>query len=712
MAIKLVSDLVYSVAPSNYTDLTLVDKKWVMDQISNITASVSLASGGGLDNDGDGIYVKVDDTTIKKDTTSGALYVNAVTTKTADSVVKTNNYGYINSAQLPIALAKSGPITLTPSTSNGLTTYTIGLTRTNITDVYVVQTLGTVDNGTVSGGRATQTTIQAGDIVIEQNGGTTNSYMYVGSTPDAPTVEGNWVQLTLNPSAYVTHSDYATTVASNVADKTAATGIASFDSEKFTVTNGFVTLKETYLTSHQSLANYVTKSTYAKVAGSAATGNIGFSSFNSASFSVGSYGFISLKPAGTSSSALGGVYVDDDTIGVDSSGKISVKATYLTSHQSLNGYVNSVSVTSDNETNSTNGLSASIGGADNKVLTIAMAYGSSAGYGAVKVDNTTIIATNGVIGVKSDVYQEKINTTNANGKVLSYNDSGFAWVDQTAAYSLTAATTSALGGVFVPASSGLSIGTGNDAGKLAVKPDGRNVTVGADGVRFTIPVIPSTSTDSYTSTTVGSSFDVGDVIYYDSTGYSCKKAISGLAGYSASKTYSQGNFVYYQGKFYEYINATSAQNKSPISASNLGVYWNNISPGTADGLNYWQPLGSAYYVNSSTSIEVDQNTKQLEVKSTALASAAATAVANILKKYSDTVQGAGTPTISVTHGLNTQDILVQAYETNSAGTTRTPVLVEFEFDSSDPNNKINLKFAETQQNTAYYRIVILGTIDS
>ena len=692
MAIKLVSDLVYSVAPSNYGDLTLVNKKWVMDQISNITASVSLASGGGLANDGNGIYVV------------------AVTTQEADSIVKTNEHGYIDPAQLPIAFTKSGPITLTTSTTDGKTTYTIGLTRTNITDVYVVTSLGSVSDNVVSGGRAGQTTVQAGDIVIEKTNSVTNTYMYVGSTEDAPTVASNWVELTLNPSVYVTKTDYATTVASNTtADaKAAAAGIASFDSGKFSVTNGFVTLAETYLT----------KSTYAKTAGSANTGNIGFSSFNSASFSVGSYGFISLKPAGTSSSELGGVYVDNSTIGVDSNGKISVKAAYLTSHQSLNGYVNSVSVTTDSTTNSTNGLSASIGGTNNKVLTIAMAYGSSAGYGAVKVDNTTIEATNGVIGVKSDVYQEKIDTTNANGKVLSYNGSGFAWVDQTAAYSLPAATTSALGGVFVPASSGLSIGTGNDAGKLAVKPDGRNVTVGADGVRFTIPVIPSTSTDSYTSTTVGSSFDVGDVIYYDSTGYSCKKAISGLAGYSASKTYSQGNFVYYQGKFYEYINATSTQNKSPISTSNLGVYWNNISPGTADGLNYWQPLGSAYYVDSSTSIEVDQNTKQLEVKSTALASAASTAVANILKKFTDEgvvpVENDSEITrVTISHGLNTKDITVQVYEVtkNSGGTEtlRKPVLVDYDITSA---SSVVLLFASPRTNAINYRVVIFGAVDA
>lgn len=852
MAIQSVSLLKYSSAitvdsiKNTNDNQLLVTKGYIADQISGVTASVT-----------------VDDSTIKRG--GSGLYVNAVTTKTADSIVKTNSNGYIDPAQLPIAFTESSPIKITTSSSGGKTTYTIGLTRTNITDVYVVSTLGTVTNGVVSGGRATQTTIQAGDIVIEKYGTTTDSYMYVGSTANAPTEEGNWVQLTLNPSVYVTHSDYATTVASTGTsnEKTTAAGIASFDSAKFTVTDGFVTLAETYLTQHQSLSNYVTKTTYAQVAASAATTKIGFSSFDSTSFSVGNYGFISLKAAGTSSSDLGGVYVDDNTLQVASDGKISVKKSYLTSHQSLNGYVNNVSVTTDVTTSSANGLSAEINGTNNKTLTLTMAYGSSSAYGAVMVDGTTIEATNGVINVKSGVYAEanhstptvnhvpstsnvgylfksknnaqgewvsissittslsnakadgstkgiaafnsthftassgiidlketylttaaastdyqaKISTSGAtSGQVLSWNGEAFTWVNQTSAYTLTAATDSALGGVSIPATATSYLTNDDGAIGVSIKTGGGldyDDTTNASGIYVKI-----TNKGTYAAST---DYAIGDIVYcsknsyYGSLPFIVKdKHTTGTSLTTMPTLTNAGNTSTSGLKLTPLVlvastsvsgvvmvNGTSTQMENGVLK--VGLVENggltNITTGTSKGLKVdyglvadnildsvggfdsWTESNSSaktYYVGDVVHWEgslykcIQQYTTNTggDTREPGYAGGMAywqeTDFRNAYK-YSGTATVAtnNDAFIEIEHKLGTKDITVQVYQTDSADpdqeTTRIPVLVEFEFGKTETyksnlanntniikKNNITLRFANSQSNSQYYRVVILA----
>ena len=712
MAIQSVSLLKYSSAitvdsiKNTNDNQLLVTKGYIADQISGVTASVTLVGNGGLGNDGDGIYVKVDDTTIEKDSTDGVVKAKtaAVSSSSSQLVTGSGVYTYITDNSVSAYDAnKKGYLVKTDSSTGKIS---LGLLPDlNINNVFTATSTGTGTGGMRAAATYTSygITPDIGDVCLVTVDEVVTAYIL---TKTPYTTDGNWVKLNTPSNSVVsitgnasgsaaatggisianaktTSNSITINTATDGSDSANATlGLASFNSSHFSVSSGYVSIQAntfaphslvstvsihtgnttihlpgtmgdagqllkvngdksgyewftpSYLTDHQSLANYVTKTTYAQDALSANAGKIGVSSFNSTSFSVGNLGFVSLNPAGTAASALGGVYVDNSTIGVESDGKIKVIGSYAA-------------------------------------------------------------ASNGD--------HVPTYTTNDKDKVLTVNSAGngFGWASIP---SLTAATTSVLGGVIV--GNGLSVTTtGISEGTISVKPTGRNITVSSGGVGFTIPVIPTTG--GYNSSTVGSSFGVGDVIYYDDNPYICKKAISGLGGYAAGTQYSEGQYSYYQGKFYEYISTTAASGKSPATVANIGVYWNNISPGTADGSEYWQPLGPSYYVNSSTSLEVDTTTHQLEVKSTALASAAATAVASVVKTTYGTVTGAGSSDIEVPHALGTQNIVVQVYYNDSG--SRVPVLVDFSFGglsshASDLTNYITLHFAESQANTKSYSL--------
>ena len=178
MAIKSVSELQYSVAPSNYGDLTLVNKKWVEDQF---------VSGAGLynivqtiaSNAANAVSVTVDNKTIKPG--ESGLYVDATSvggTSYKDMIVKTDaTTGKLTKSLLP------------------------DLAITKVTTIATGTEGGKVDGATTEAkGHFGLTTVEAGDVVVETytpSGGslTTDIWMYTSETSNNASVAGNWIKL-------------------------------------------------------------------------------------------------------------------------------------------------------------------------------------------------------------------------------------------------------------------------------------------------------------------------------------------------------------------------------------------------------------------------------------------------------------------------------------------------------------------------------------
>ena len=472
-------------------------------------------------------------------------------------------------------------------------------------------------------------------------------------------------------------------------------------------------------------------------------------SYNGSGFAwVNQTAAYSLTPAGTSSSALGGVYVDNSTIGVEDDGKIKVIASYLTTNAA------------------------------------------------------------------STTYQTKISTSGASsGQVLSYNGTGFSWVNQTTAYSLTAATTDALGGVIIPVEATSYLSNTSGTIKVAVKSNGGiayDSTANATGLYVKI--------DNNTIVNTSGTLSV-DALY---TQRSWIAKVAEMTWSEDKKPYAKNAVVYYNGslwvsnsnsnntapgtnQWWDYANKetilgtgldyvsgllTVSVDNSTITKTSSGslqvgeISAAKITSGTlgrsrmsfASGYGTTTSNGGAIYlandtsgltvssgalvVNFSSSISSDKASTKKATTPNAVVnyvltdvhgypafsedSSSAYSIGDLvvydgtLYKCSGTGATGGTwvsskwtattvsavskftgqltvaaesgstvTSVAVTHNLGTKDLVVQVYEVNSLSTetSRKPVLVDYEFTSV---NAINLLFASPRTNASYYRIVILA----
>lgn len=261
-------------------DYYLVTKKYVDDKLTRMieeditvtagngisvtdarTVSVNPKTGGGVGVSTDGVYVDF--------LTPGGLKINSnkldVNLKASGGLlVDANGAGiYVNTGtskdQIPV-LGDGGklPLGVIPDIS--------------FTNVYPA---------TSKNGRLSLSTIQVGDVCIEtytENDATvTDTYMYISSTVNQAGTEANWVEITVNPSAYALKSDLTgfitglsgtsgngltvsgATVSMALATNATA-GTASFSEAHFSVSNGMVSLANTYAL-QSSLSTHVSDTT-------------------------------------------------------------------------------------------------------------------------------------------------------------------------------------------------------------------------------------------------------------------------------------------------------------------------------------------------------------------------------------------------------------------------------------------------------------------
>lgn len=754
MAIKSVSELQYSVAPSNYGDLTLVNKKWVEDQF---------VSGAGLynivqtiaSNAANAVSVTVDNKTIKSG--ESGLYV------VATGGLKTGNNGVeINlatdsglSTTNGLAVGYGSGLTLDTSSPKKLIVDAVDTGGTDAAKGKIVKlksTATTIDTTLLPASALvgnTVTTVAAGDDNITI-GGTGHDYTVAIDTTTLKTSLG------LDSAAYLAAGTSGNNVL-QLSDGKIPTGVLP----DLAITNVFT-------------ANSTTNS-----------GN-GLISSSNTSYSTTKprQGDICVVTVNGVASAY---ILTADT--VDDSGN-------PTAYTNINNWtklampaasIASITGTATDSVAAVNAIIINNAKTTASAITINDAKADGSTKGIAAFNSTRFKDSNGVIDLKETYltttaatsgYQAKIDTANANGKVLSYNGSGFAWVDQTTAYSLPVATADALGGVSIAAASAIN----NDSGAVDVKVDGTTITKDSSTGNLQVksgvytPVITQHSTSSdYTKGTVVCSEGVlyqaandigaGTAISHTNWTAITFKCGSGLVVDPVYRNNGAGSFYGATLKVDTAVSNTistdgetttyTAAGKIPklTSTGTIGptllpsgttsakgiVQLTNTVAARSNVLTYAvTPKGVSDYAvanvpylkwasgvsyTTDTLVYYDGAIYQCKANHTSEASGAkgaptatGTTYWRPYSRYTGEHSGPTTGTstyIEIPHNLNTQDIVVQVYKIESDG--KHPVLVDFTFGTTSgtqsdtiKDNNITLQFATGQSNSDTYRVVILA----
>ena len=753
MAIKSVSLLTYSSAitvaalNSNATDnQALVTKGYVVSKLNDVTANVTLLGTGGLQNDGNGIYILVDNQTIERNSETGALQAKAV------SAFDANKKGYL----------------VKTDSTTGKIAYNL-LPDAKINNVFTASGTGNTGEGLYSSANSSYTDITpgVGDICIVTDGGTITSYILT-ATPH--TTSGNWVKLNTpsNSVVSITAGDDTLTGTITLSGATASgttisiqdattgaskdatgikKGIASFNSNHFGASDGFISLKNL----------------------SASTSNGLSITSSSISLDLKTNGGLAYDST-TNATGLK-VVVDNSTIGLNPSGQLYVAGSYASSTaltnlttrvSTLEGYKHITAAGTEKYV-----LTADSNGDPQWSQTIssdALPQASPSTLGGVYVDDKTIKASNGVISATIPTYAKTTSNhiTYKSGDVVSYggllyrcnktttttaNDfSTDNWlaITENSNTTYSAATTGALGLVSVPTDGGLTVGTSSNAGKLSVNVDESTIKVDSTDGLYAIGVYRGTydteqayrindivSTDKgvfkiqkavsqgtaanfpnmSNSSNMGTTSHLGvslipaastsnmGITVLNSTIHSSSKNetqaatpkgvaeyvlgnVDGFVTYSNSSTYAVGDVVVYEGKLYKCKTAITTAESFTASK------WQSITA-PQPGIGTWR--SGSYYVAGDL---VYYNGSIYECRSAHTAASSSKPTANTQttywkpsNKYTGSISGtaSNSPTqIEVNHNLGTQDLVVQVYKIED--NKRRPVLVDYFFGTTSDSS--------------------------
>lgn len=514
MAIKSVSELQYSVAPSNYGDLTLVNKKWVEDQF---------VSGAGLynivqtiaSNAANAVSVTVDNKTIKSG--ESGLYVVAtgglktgnngveINLATNSGLSKTNGLAVgagtgisVSGDTVSISLSRTAPIAGTGNTislnyGKGLDTLTESGTTKLIVKGYGKNITVDATNGvsaTIPEWSGTNADYKVGDIVCRSN------VIYRCSTENTNTswTSSNWTAIsstiTANPTAV--DSGGSGKQAQYVKTNTKKSSYGYIDDSLLPTFDG------AGLVSVSSSENTTTGRTeYTIDVPSINITNVYTSTTQNARLSQEGIekGDIFVETvSGTTTIYLckNVSTAATDTVGA----KASATSDWVTiSNPSLSGYATQTYVQNYGYASSLGvtigtGASETVASLDSHKLSFTIPSATDAAFGVVKVDNKTITATSGVITATIPSWEQ---ANYAAGAVVTYNKLLYR-AKNTVASSVTtnpasdttnwevitkdsnttysAATSGALGLVKIPAESTSYLNNDSGTIKVAVKTNG------------------------------------------------------------------------------------------------------------------------------------------------------------------------------------------------------------------------------------------------
>ena len=519
-----------------------------------------------------------------------------------------------------------------------------------------------------------------------------------------------------------------------------------------------------------------------------------------------------------------------DTVGA----KASATSDWVTiSNPSLSGYATQTYVQNYGYASSLGvtigtGASETVASLDSHKLSFTIPSATDAAFGVVKVDNKTITATSGVITATIPSWAA---ADYAAGAVVTYNKllyraknvvassvttnpasdtTNWEVITKDSNTTYSAATSGALGLVKIPAESTSYLNNDSGTIKVAVKTNGGiayDSTANATGLYVSVDGSTIVNTSGTLNAAIkiwksGTTYDVGDLVYYNNVLYKCWKtsATSGSTTYQASTTTpgsTNGNLLWgrcissYILENYDstvttgtartvgdivskdgmlYVSLTNSNGGSLPSQNNNGASNANFQRlvyyASTDKYGLVKIDGNTLTVTSATNpvtkvnlktdggLSSDSNgiyltktptvTTWASVKSYNVGELVSyngtiyecrsnntsgddntptTSVSDnqntwwkAYNKFTGSISGtaSNSPTqLTVTHNLNTQELVVQVYKMENS--KRKPVLVDYFFgtasDSSGTtaiNNNITFEFASPQTNLDNYQVVIIA----